>query len=772
MDYFVQDGELVSTKRGMQVSKTRHRGTRFVNAVMSTPAHQGSQSKTSFPAAFANASAPQFSSSVPAISGQSLSASVNTAPIGKGSFSVFSISKSPAPTRSVAPHALENALARTTSGRTNSITSPRSSVSSPSGGHAETASPSSNCTASSIVTPEQSETATVPLALISSCRDIAAQYCKPRDETVPVAKKGKAAKKKSDPTPRPARKNATAASKMQIKQYGGFSSFSVSVPLPKKQSSSVQTGRSTTNTFELDQKALSCLLGARKLDNVHGIIPISVFVNPFSYSAESLPVLPMVNSATDNTRFLYQLFEASMPETIFPMEHILTHNPIRSWEFFESVMKDMAKLHMVIVSSVFMEMHCRGLRPSQLLASVSFYLSRMCALVGDGLKEGNKAPTKPRPYVLECIGSMALISLFMNRHDDWHIHMKGLKRLLTSYDDINGKNADWYLIHKLRRSDTMGAFVTGCLPYLEYPRTYPDVSTVIPQHARDELRLSTHECLSAAGILPCVDTSMQNLVVFHKAVMLTKKGPPRSILFDPHSFVDEWFYVVYKLTRYPMSLRDHCSLTQTRAAGVTTPNGQSPSSNSYSLDADTCDLMSPVARVASVLFVYEFIQQIPASPTGHMVALSLLRDQIQMIVNHIKTYALGRAYSASPPKYPPSTPALAPLYMIRPVLIWACIIGYIYLFRFPVTGCDPSFKPNPKRAVFCECIYLLFPDPLDMPTETDSRMSELLDWTTISHSRLPTTLDAFVALMRAEYEAWLAQYMEGENVHDVVLATA
>ncbi|PHH53494.1 hypothetical protein CFIMG_001777RA [Ceratocystis fimbriata CBS 114723] len=559
---------------------------------------------------------------------------------------------------------------------------------------------------------------------------------------------------------------------MQIQQYGGFSSFSVSVPLPKKQRSSVQTGRSTTNTFELDQKVLSCLLGARQLDIVHGMIPISVSVNPFSYSAESLPALPMITSATDNTRFLYQLFEASMPETIFPMEHILTHNPIRSWEFFESVMKDMAKLHMVIVSSVFMEMHCRGLRPSQLLASISFYLSRMCALVGEGLKEGNKTPTKPRPYVLECIGSMALISLFMNRHDDWHIHMKGLKRLLTSYDDMNAKNTDWYLIHKLRRSDTMGAFVTGCLPYLEYPRVYPDVSTVIPQHARDELRLSTHECLSAAGILPCVDTSVQDLVVFHKAVMLTKKGPPRSILFDPHSFVDEWFYVVYKLTRYPMSLRDHCSLTQTRAAGVTTPNGQSPSSNSYSLDADTCDLMSPVARVASVLFVYEFIQQRPASPTGYMVALSLLRDQIQMIVNHIKTYALGRAYSASPPEYPSSTPALAPLYMIRPVLIWACIIGYIYSYRFPETGCDPSFKPNPKRAVFCECIYLLFPDPLDMPTETDSQMSELLDWTTISHSRLPTTLDAFVALMRAEYEAWLAQYMDGENVHDVVLATA
>ncbi|KAL5614814.1 uncharacterized protein BROUX77_000651 [Berkeleyomyces rouxiae] len=549
---------------------------------------------------------------------------------------------------------------------------------------------------------------------------------------------------------------------MQIQQYQGLSTFAVNPALHKKQRTLAQTGRSKNYTVDKDQKVLACLLEARKLDVIHGLIPPPSSMNPFSYHSVDVESLPMISSSNDNTKFLHQLFEASMPETIYPMEAILTHNPIRSWEFFESVLHDMAKLHIVIVSSVFMELHCRGLRSPRFLASISFYLSRMCALVGDGLKEGDKASTKAKPYVLECIASMALIALFLDRHDDWHIHMKGLKRLVTSYGGIDGKHMDWYLIHKLRRCDSIGAVMTGCLPYLDYPRVYPDISLILPLNTRDDFCLSTHECMSAAGILPCVDTSVQALVVFHKAVMLTRKAPPRSILFDPFAFVDEWFHVIHKLTRYPMSLRDHCSLSQTRATGVTTPEEEPPLMRSSPSEPTIYDLLSPVARLASILFVYEFIQQRPPAPTGYIVTLSLLRDQIQVIVNHIKTHALGRSHSASPPGYP-STPALAPLYMIRPVLTWACIIGYIYAFRFPATECDPSFKPTPKRAIFCECIYLLFSDPNDRPTDTDSHMSELLDWTTISHSRLPTTLDAFVALMRSEYEAWLAEYVDGES---------
>ncbi|EFX00228.1 RNA polymerase 2 transcription elongation factor [Grosmannia clavigera kw1407] len=498
--------------------------------------------------------------------------------------------------------------------------------------------------------------------------------------------------------------------------------------------------------------------------------------------------IPQLDEAQQ--RAFYQSLQL-VPRKIYPFEDLLQYNPARSSEFYAMVVRDPAAVRCVLLCGAMFRAVLGGGGDSGELAGE---VAHVCAIVSEQLAQWTAAtsvntPTSsntpttqtPPPSTLECITTLALMGGFTGRYDHWHVHMRGLRRLVELQAGTDGPDAfaaafgrlPPSLQTKMRKTDLKGAIALGTAPYLPFVRSCANASDdVLTPAARSYIvaavaallapfgtadttvgvgvgdfgtsfgtfgtsfglgtfgtptSLTQYDCdyddydydYDYAGIYsyssgyhhthygyayggtvrPPVIDAVGQLCVFARAVQLTahRAATNEPLPLDPYSFSEELHWLQHQLVCQPAALRDSAGqqsglsfdyaapptllpppppLLPVDPAGLQTDdfvrNHQAPLTvplpvpAAYdSTDGTPVSFLEPALRICALLYLKELIPDFPRNLGGYAVLLHLLRTHLRPSL-----WLDGASGGAPTP-----TGQLLTHGRARAVLLWVCLLG-------------------------------------------------------------------------------------------------
>ncbi|EPE07300.1 hypothetical protein F503_07951 [Ophiostoma piceae UAMH 11346] len=324
--------------------------------------------------------------------------------------------------------------------------------------------------------------------------------------------------------------------------------------------------------------------GARRLGNTESKVRkarITALINSYQQVDRSLPTwtmshIPQLNKFEQ--RLFHQFFQL-IPRKLYPFEDLLQYNPARSSEFYWMVVQDRAAVRCVLLCGAMFRAMLSGANNSDELA---MEVSNVCRIVNQQLarqQQDQKARewerkdemqlSAPKRRVipdmtLECITTLALMGGSTGRYDHWHLHMQALSKMVelnggSSYlaDDVRPA-----LLFKMRKTDLKGAMALALRPYLPYTaRKYPNISdSVLLDMTRRDIAAAAAAVFadSATGISTAVGRTLGELCVFVQAVQLcadlAKAAAPLPL--DPYCFSEELYWLQYHLVSQPGPFRE------------------------------------------------------------------------------------------------------------------------------------------------------------------------------------------------------------------------
>lgn len=150
---------------------------------------------------------------------------------------------------------------------------------------------------------------------------------------------------------------------------------------------------------------------------------------------------------------------------------------------------------------------------------------------------------------------------------------------------------------------------------------------------------------------------MQALAFFTQTVVVARHASAtRNLVLDPHGFAEDCLQVEHLLVKYPKALR--AEITEAEAAAAM--QGQTP--NTETGRDDNNNPLNSLLRVAAILYIEDLLPD-SRSVDLFTILLTVMIHQTQTILQ----YMLHRHL------YPDALPDAD---SVRPVLLWACMVGY------------------------------------------------------------------------------------------------
>ncbi|KAK0718347.1 hypothetical protein B0T26DRAFT_327166 [Lasiosphaeria miniovina] len=352
---------------------------------------------------------------------------------------------------------------------------------------------------------------------------------------------------------------------------------------------------------------------------------------------------------TEENWKLFNRYFAHIPPKLYPYEDILTYNPARGADFYNMMVNDSAALHCVLMSGtiaeavVNMETDPKGF---------AYHISKICAILNQKLNQKQAVD----PVTLHCIATLASMGCYVGRLDHWHMHMRGLQKVL----DVNGglDGLPPALLAKIHKADLKGAAALASTPYLPFTRKYGPISTVISADITARTSSSLSTLMGRLHINTAVIDALTLLSLLGSSISLARQSAG-SVAFDPHAFTEEYLAVMHALVTQPGPLRDGSiapftsnpypnmpDTTSNNSGAVTrTENYMANHRLQHSVAITPAGLspagpVEPALRIVGLLFLKELLPDWPRNLGGYAVLLSLLRGHICELMH---SYTAGRA---------------------------------------------------------------------------------------------------------------------------------
>ena len=243
------------------------------------------------------------------------------------------------------------------------------------------------------------------------------------------------------------------------------------------------------------------------------------------------------------------------------------------------------------------------------------------------------------------------------------MHMRGLQKAL----DVLGarsRNSPW-LLAKVHRVDIKGAIALASTPYLPFRRYRDPVISLLPAAVRIHTSRTLRSLLAPLRVHPAVISSLTSLSLLGSLIRLARYPSDQHsvVLFDPHSFTEEWLGVMHALITQGGPLRgDDDAATnpnwnpfhqpsESRPAYISsivhhvpcvprtgeymTDHRLKPSVAIMPAPLGPAGALEPALRIIGLLFVKELLPDWPRSFGGYAVLLSLLRGHVERILDDL-----------------------------------------------------------------------------------------------------------------------------------------
>ncbi|RDW77530.1 hypothetical protein BP6252_05583 [Coleophoma cylindrospora] len=298
---------------------------------------------------------------------------------------------------------------------------------------------------------------------------------------------------------------------------------------------------------------------------------------------------------TARTHALLNHYVYHVTERLYPLSKQLKFNPFRGEAWFQFAVTDAAMLHALLYSGANYISLLEGKRESE---DSVYHLGKTVEIVNRRLQESVTVDDST-------IGALTCVALgeSMSGHLDlWHVHMRGLKELIKSREDMNPLS---HLLRiKLHRTDVAGAMDYAESPYLPFERAnIPRVWSVIPAQQQEEIYEHLSSTLYQAGVRSDLVEIMVELAYFSSAVLLSKGDS--MIQLNPSSLTEDMYWIQHQLLSFssaPASLH-----------GI------------GNIDA--------ACRLGGLLYMKALLEEIPHSYTGPSILLDELRTHLEGIAS-------------------------------------------------------------------------------------------------------------------------------------------
>ncbi|KAH8659937.1 hypothetical protein BX600DRAFT_52367 [Xylariales sp. PMI_506] len=136
-----------------------------------------------------------------------------------------------------------------------------------------------------------------------------------------------------------------------------------------------------------------------------------------------------------------------LPRRTYPFQiwDAMTHHPLRSSNPLVSLFRDDTSLQSAICMGA-VSAFWSGTDTD--LVKVTHYSTKLCSLINVMLGELEHQPRES--ILIQSVATLALLAHLRNNYAEWHIHMQGLRQLITSskYETISDPCVRW-IVHRL-----------------------------------------------------------------------------------------------------------------------------------------------------------------------------------------------------------------------------------------------------------------------------------------------------------------------------------
>lgn len=141
--------------------------------------------------------------------------------------------------------------------------------------------------------------------------------------------------------------------------------------------------------------------GMSSSDDSHSSIDL---LSPAGHAPEVWESYKFGFPMTKRSRKMVHAYFASIPSKMYPLDHLLTHNPVRTPGFYDGINRDIVKLRCVAGTGLFLQTLLKGVRCND---EVFEYMASLYSLINEQLQ----LQTKVSPATIECICSMAIAAV-------------------------------------------------------------------------------------------------------------------------------------------------------------------------------------------------------------------------------------------------------------------------------------------------------------------------------------------------------------------------
>ncbi|KAK4231499.1 hypothetical protein QBC38DRAFT_224347 [Podospora fimiseda] len=405
-------------------------------------------------------------------------------------------------------------------------------------------------------------------------------------------------------------------------------------------------------------------------------------------------------SLSDDEWRLFQHYYPQIPHQAYPYEDILAYNPIRVDDFYNLVTSDIAALHCVLMCGTIAQAVVNSETDPK---GFAYHISKICAILNRKLDQKNRAADA---ITLHCIASLARMGCYVGRLDHWHMHMRGLQKVL----DVNGGLGGLppWLLEEIHTADLKGAAALASTPYLPFQRRH--FQTILPVDVHEYASSTLNSLLRPLGVMQEVIDVMASLAALGSAVRLARHSG-RTVTFDPQLFTEEWQTIMYSLITRPGPLRETSASTDPTGvnpyfSGIPSTDATAmPSSNSTATEnymanhrlrpsipvvaARTGNHLESALRIVGLLYLKELLPDWPRNLGGYAVLLSLLRQHLGAVV--------GQFGDIGPVLQPNQA-------QLRPVATFLAMMGNLASRLADDNEGTTSMDDRYERRVFRDCL--------------------------------------------------------------------
>ncbi|KAK3368181.1 hypothetical protein B0H63DRAFT_528556 [Podospora didyma] len=445
------------------------------------------------------------------------------------------------------------------------------------------------------------------------------------------------------------------------------------------------------------------------------------------------------NDVSEENWKQFHHYFAHIPHKIYPYEDILTYNPARGSDFYYMVAKDSAAVHCVLMSGTIAEAVVNSETDPK---GFAYHISKICAILNRKLDQKQAVD----PVTLHCIATLAAMGCYVSRLDHWHMHMRGLQKVLDVNGGLGGLQPA--LLAKMHKADLKGSAALASSPYLPFSRNYGSIfPSILSADVRDHTLGSLTAILDPLHVHSTVTEALSSLSLLSSSIRLARQSSG-TVVFDPHAFTEEYLAIMHALLTQPAPLRNaHAyssnpysnppdatdssggSGTTTRTENYMANHRLKPSIPVTPAEYGPAGPIEPALRIAGLLFLKELLPDWPRNLGGYAVLLSLLRDHITEFRRiYVTSVWQGQGNSQRGSRGRRSREEIDPnlldpllraeennrsnrgsytedaLKSMKPLITWLCLVGNLVSLVADENECRNHLDDQYPRAVYRDCL--------------------------------------------------------------------